>query len=170
VNTVHEPALPAIRLGTAADAAPAFEVWYAANRARRGGPPSSPVQVARVRANLGADHTFFVVADDPAEGIVGMAMGMQALADDGAGPPMAGRCHVAMVFVAPDHWGRGIGGAVVDAILAEARRRGYREAQLWTHADNVRAQRLYTRRGFRPSGRRKLDDHAEPILHYERDL
>jgi hypothetical protein len=31
-------------------------------------------------------------------------------------------------------------------------------AQLWTHADNVRAQRLYERRAFRRSGREKADD------------
>ena len=40
-------------------------------------------------------------------------------------------------------------------------------AQLWTHAGNERAQRLYERRGFGRSGREKLDDAGETIVHYE---
>lgn len=71
-----------------------------------------------------------------------------------------------MVFVAPDHWGRGLGGSLVDALLAEAQSRGYDRIQLWTQADNARARRLYEGRDFRPSGRRK----EELIVHYQRTL
>ena len=48
--------------------------------------------------------------------------------------------------------------------------RGYERAQLWTHADNARAQRLYERHGFRRTGREKDDDLGEWIVHYERAL
>ncbi|HJQ29430.1 MAG TPA: GNAT family N-acetyltransferase, partial [Rubrobacter sp.] len=87
----------------------------------------------------------------------------------GAGPPVRGLCHVSMVFVAPDHWGMGLGGRLLDALLAEARSRGYERAQLWTQADNVRARRLYEGRGFRPSGREKHEV-GELIVHYQRAL
>jgi len=70
-----------------------------------------------------------------------------------------------MVFVAPERWG--VGGRLVDALLAEAR--GYDRAQLWTQADNPGARRLYEGRGFRRSGREK-DELGERILHYERTL
>ena len=98
-----------------------------------------------------------------------MALGTQGLADDGAGPPVEGLCHVSMVFVAPDYWGRGIGGRLVDALLPEARSRGYDRAQLWTQSDNMRARRLYEGRCFVPSGREKYE-FGERIVHYQRAL
>ncbi len=50
--------------------------------------------------------------------------------------------------------------------LAEGRERGYSAFQLWTHADNSRAQRLYEGLQFvRPAGR--MDDvSGERIVHY----
>jgi ribosomal protein S18 acetylase RimI-like enzyme len=158
-----------VRPGTEADVAPAVAVWQAANTARRGGRPAPAEHERRVRGHASKPDAFLLVADDGGR-VVGMALGMQGLADDGAGPPVPGLCHLAMVFVAPDRWGEGIGGRVVDRVLAEARSRGYRHAQLWTHADNARAQRLYERRGFRRSGRAKDDDFGEPIVHYHRRL
>jgi ribosomal protein S18 acetylase RimI-like enzyme len=74
-----------------------------------------------------------------------------------------------MVFVAPQRWGRGVGGRLVDTLLAEAQERGYDRAQLWTQANNPGAQRLYEGRGFRRSGREK-DEFGERIVHYERAL
>ena len=59
----------------------------------------------------------------------------------------------------------------MDRLLAEARTRGYERAQLWTHADNARARRLYEGRGFVRSGREKPDDDAgDTIRHYERAI
>jgi len=113
-------------------------------------------------------EAFLLVAEDAGD-VVGMALGTQGLADDGAGPPVRGLCHVSMVFVAPDYWGIGLGGRLVDALLPEARSRGYDRVQLWTQFDNVRARRLYEGRGFVPSGREK-DEFGERIVHYQRAL
>ena len=74
-----------------------------------------------------------------------------------------------MVFVAPDHWDMGIGGRLVDALLAEARSRGYDRAQLWTQADNARARPLDEGLGFRHSGRQK-EEFGAMIVHYQRAL
>lgn len=98
-----------------------------------------------------------------------MALGVQGLSNDGAGPPVKGLCHVSMVFVAPDYWGRGIGGRLVDALLKEARSRDYDRAQLWTHSDNARARRLYEGRGFRASGREE-EEFGDLIVHLQRAL
>jgi ribosomal protein S18 acetylase RimI-like enzyme len=158
----------AIRPTEPGDVEPAIAVWRAANTARRGGRPVSAFEERRVRGAVAKPDAFLLVADD--RGVVGVGLGVQGLADDGAGPPIPGLCHVAMVFVAPDRWGRGIGGRLVDALLAAARARGYCHVQLWTDADNTRAQRLYEARGFGPSGRRKSDDEGEEIVHYVRAL
>lgn len=161
-----------IRRGGPQDVEPAIAVWRSANTARRGGRQPPPEQEARTRGHVGTPGAFLLVAEAAGEApdeIVGMALGVQGLADDGAGPPIPGLCHVSMVFVAPERWGRGVGGRLVDALLAEARARGYDRAQLWTQADNPGAQRLYEGRGFRRSGREK-DELGERIVHYERTL
>jgi ribosomal protein S18 acetylase RimI-like enzyme len=150
------------------DVEPAVAVWLAANSARRKGLTPRAEQAPRARDHVSNPEAFLLVADDAGD-VVGMALGMQGLADDGAGPPVRGLSHVSMVFVAPDHWGRGIGGRLVDALLPEARSRGYDRAQLWTQSDNARARGLYGGRGFAPSGREK-DEFGERIVHYQRAL
>ena len=161
-----------VRRGGPADFGSAVEVWRVANEARLEGRASPPtVQLERLHAALREPDSFLFVADDG--DISGMAVGMQGLADDGAGPPIDDLCHVGAVFVAPERWGAGLGGELVEAVLFEARSRRYGRygrAQLWTHADNPRAQRLYEGRGFRRTGREKQDDLGETIVHLERDL
>jgi|SRR5215203_4726548 len=157
-----------IRRGGPADVEPAVAVWLAANTARREGLSPRPEAQARARGHVGNPEAFLLVADDAGE-IVGMALGEQALSDDGTGPPVEGLCHVSMVFVAPDRWGEGLGGRLVDDLLVEARSRGYERAQLWTQHDNARARLLYEGRGFRVSGREK-EEFGETILHFQRAL
>ena len=90
-----------VRDGTPADVDAAVAVWLASELARRGGRALPTTSEARVRASLvGSADNFLLVAEDE-QVVVGMAAGMPALADDGAGPPIAGLCHVRMVFVAP---------------------------------------------------------------------
>jgi len=58
-----------------------------------------------------------------------------------------------LLYVVPERWGEGIGGAILDATLAEARRRRYSRIVLWTHDDNERSRRLYRTGEFSPTGR-----------------
>ena len=157
-----------IRRGGAEDIEPAVAVWLAANIVRREGLAPRSEQAARARGHVSNPEAFLLIAEDAGD-VVGMALGVQALSDDGAGAPVRGLCHVSMVFVAPAYWGRGIGGRLVDALIPGARSRGYDRAQLWTQVDNARARRLYEGRGFVPSGREK-DELGERILHYQRAL
>jgi hypothetical protein len=53
-------------------------------------------------------------------------------------------------------------------LLAQAFDRGFASFQLWTHADNERAQRLYEGLGFQRSGREKDDDLGERTVQYVR--
>lgn len=159
---------PVVRPGGPADFAAAVGVWRAADGARRGGRPVPAEHGGRVRGHFENPSAFLFVAES--RRVCGMAVGMQGLANDGAGPPVDGLCHVGAVFVALGRWAEGLGGGLVDAVLAEARARGYTKAQLWTHGGNVRAHRLYTGRGFEKTGREKTDDLGETIFHYARDL
>jgi ribosomal-protein-alanine N-acetyltransferase len=62
---------------------------------------------------------------------------------------------VLTLAVAADRWGHGIGSALLDALLAEAARRGCIEVFLEVRADNARAQRLYRRHQFTEIGIRR---------------
>jgi ribosomal protein S18 acetylase RimI-like enzyme len=156
-----------VRPGGPEDSEAAVQVWRLSNSARRAGRPNPPGHEERVRGSTRKPDAILFVADDQGA-IVGMALAMQGLADDGAGPPIPGLCFLSMVFVLPDHWGRGIGVNLVRAILSGAHARGYDRVQLWTHADNRRAQRLYERLGFLRAGREKDDDTGARIVLYER--
>lgn len=153
-----------IRPGTAADHEAAIAVYLAANDLRRGG--ATPQRhIDRVRERMQQADAVLFIADDGV--CVGMALAVQGLSDYGAGPPLPGVCYLSMVFVAPDRWGEGIGRSLLDAVLAEAAARDYQLVQLWTHADNLRAQRLYEHRGFTRTGDEHDNDLGELIVQYE---
>lgn len=61
-----------------------------------------------------------------------------------------GCCELKRLYVAPQARGRGLGSALVAAILAEAVRIGYREACLDSLPSLQDATALYERMGFRP--------------------
>ena len=60
------------------------------------------------------------------------------------------------LFVRADSRGRGIGSALLQAVVAEAARRGYREVRLDVVDSNPRARALYERHGFRAQFEAKL--------------
>ena len=53
------------------------------------------------------------------------------------------------IFVAPEARGQGVGTGLLDAVAAEAQRRGYAEVRLDVVEGNDRARALYEREGFR---------------------
>lgn len=170
VHTLQTAVMPTTRLATTLDFQAAYDVWLAAITARRGGRPPAVSGTGRVRAHFERPTSFPIVAEVDGQ-IVGIACGTQGIDADGDGSDVPGLCHISLVFVAPAHWGRGVGAAILEATLAEARLRGFKHTQLWTQSDNERAQRLYARHGFVASGRRKIDDNGEEeILHLERPL
>lgn len=147
-----------IRLGDAADVDAAVSVYERSNLARRHGVwPHRAIRVEHVRARLADPESWFLVADDGPV-VVGMASAEALRGEAGAGPVIPEGCFLSMLFVVPERWGEGIGGAILDAVLGEARRRHYSRIHLWTHRDNERSQRLYRRRGFSPTGRTMEDD------------
>ena len=142
-----------IGLGDAADVDAAVSVYERSNLARRQRAwPNRAARVDHVRAHLRDPGSWFVLANDgPA--LVGMASAEPLRGEDGAGSVIAGGCFLNYLFVVPERWGEGIGGAMLDAVLAEAKRRDYSRIHLWTHEDNERSHRLYRSRDFSPTGR-----------------
>ena len=91
------------------------------------------------------DSRHYLVALDAGGRVVGYA-GLSAL------PPEA---DIQTLAVAPSGQGRGLGSRLLDALLAEAARRGATTVMLEVRADNEAALHLYGRRGFVPVARRR---------------
>jgi ribosomal-protein-alanine N-acetyltransferase len=88
----------------------------------------------------------YVVAEEPA----GCLLGYAGLACSGGGD-----ADVQTLGVRRDAQGRGIGAALLAALLAEASRRGNAAVLLEVRADNVAAQHLYASVGFERIGVRR---------------
>ena len=142
-----------IRLGEAADIDAAVSVYERSNLARRHGVwPGRAARVDHVLGRLRDRDTWLIVAAEGPE-MVAMASARALREQGGKGPVIPGGCFLGFLYVIPDRWGRGIGGAVLDAVLAEAGRRHQSRIHLLTHPDNERSQRLYRSRDFFPTGR-----------------
>jgi putative acetyltransferase len=89
--------------------------------------------------------TFYVARDG------GRAVGIAALVVDGSGSTDAAsaRAELKRMFVDPDARGRGVAGALLGRIEADAAARGIREIVLETGDLHHAAQALYTRHGYR---------------------
>ena len=73
------------------------------------------------------------------------------------------------MYLAPEARGSGLAGALVDDVLAEARRQGLRQVLLTVAAPNARAIRLYETRGFvrygvEPGAVRQPDGFMDEVL------
>lgn len=68
---------------------------------------------------------------------------------------LAGERHVVSFWVAPDYRGRGVAGALLDAVVDWAREQGADVVTLWVVDGNEPATRLYVRHGFQPTGERQ---------------
>jgi ribosomal protein S18 acetylase RimI-like enzyme len=123
-------------------------------------PPSSP--------RIDTERAFGFVAVD--HGIVGSAILSPALADRGAGAPIAGHGHLNTVAVAPDRWGKGIARTILGLVLDEARARGYTHIQLYTQDHNARARDLYERNDWHVTGETVVDVVGDTLVRYLRPL
>ena len=69
--------------------------------------------------------------------------------------PGGTQADVLTIAVREAYWGKGIGSALLEALLTAARERGCAEVFLEVRADNPRAHGLYLRRGFEELGVRR---------------
>jgi ribosomal protein S18 acetylase RimI-like enzyme len=145
----------------------ALTVWRRANIAR--GNPPSPARIVRIAEKL-ADAEACVVVGVQDGNVVAMALAEPVRERHGAGAVRPDAGHVSMVFVDPDYWGRGVGGALVDALHGLMRRRGWRVASLWTRSRNQRARRLYEGRGYRLTADVDELQTGDRTVRYEADL
>lgn len=140
-----------VRLGDTADIDGAAKVWARATAKRDGEAEVPPLAAARavVVNRLQEERSIFVVAANES-GVVGFAIAAPAAS--------VRRAEVHYVGVDPEHWGGGVGVAVMTRLAGELTSAGFASAQLLVYADNVAARRLYERVGWIWDGR-------EPTIH-----
>jgi GNAT superfamily N-acetyltransferase len=153
-----------VQLGTIDDLDAAMSVYERSNLARRQGMwPGRAARLAQVRTSLHDEAAWCLIGRDNAEPVA-MAHVVPFRAAGGTGNLVAGSAFLNLIYVLPDRWGMGIGGVMLDAVIAEAERRGCRRIVLWTHErENERAQRLYRSRRFAHTGRSAVDDAGASI-------
>jgi ribosomal protein S18 acetylase RimI-like enzyme len=66
------------------------------------------------------------------------------------------------IYVHPDHWRRGIGGALLSQATAQLKQADYARVLLWTTVDNATARAFYARNGFSADGAERTSErHGE---------
>ena len=145
--------------GSPDDVDAAVSVYERSNLARRRGNwPSRSSRVAEVTASLRAASSWFLIGRDGDEAVA-MALVQPFRASGGTGQVIPGTLFLSLIYVLPDRWGHGVGGVMLDAVIAEGARRGCHRIYLWTHEQqNERAHRLYLRRRFAQTGCTAHDD------------
>jgi ribosomal protein S18 acetylase RimI-like enzyme len=96
---------------------------------------------ARVRALLAGGETTILLAGDGPDGLAVLRFRL-AITSPGL------ECYVAELYVAPEQRGRGLGRALMNAAIDEARARGADYMDLGTSEDDVAARALYESLGF----------------------
>jgi len=77
------------------------------------------------------------------------------------------------IYVAPSHWGTGVGRALIQAGEARLRELGYRQVVLWVLDGNARAQSFYESAGWSLDGERRTIEFAGesiPEVRYAKQL
>ena len=151
---LRQPSISAQGIGVAETAAMVRECFEAAGgRARLVTTPGArPVVYAEFDGALrDVDRYECLFLGDEGGDVAG------CVALDGKGGPLA---VIKRFYVRPSSRGRGIGRKLVERLLEEARRRGYRSVRLGTLVHMDAARRLYRELGFRPAP--PHDGHDEP--------
>lgn len=144
----------AIRLRALAEDPDAFGTTLAEDEAR-------PLPAWRARLEDPGVATFVATADGADAGLA------TGTAYHGSG----GAAGLFSMWVAPASRGRGIGGALVDAVVAWACAAGYRRLLLDVADGNLPAIRLYEGRGFAPTGvTGTLPAPRDHVLEHQRGL
>jgi GNAT superfamily N-acetyltransferase len=131
-----------LRLRALAESPRAFGSTYQENA---GYPDETWLERTRALAGAAQDRAMFVAIDPTADIWIGCAGGF-ADEDDGIASLIS-------MWVSPEHRGRGVGRSLVEAVIGWARATGYERLRLDVVRGQDSAVRLYSRLGFRPTGR-----------------
>ena len=151
-----------VRVASRDDADAIGRLLYAFNREFDEPAPAPSALAERMRLLLDGGDTVVLLADDGLEGPDGLAVLRFRAAIWSTGL----ECYLAELYVTPDRRGQGLGRALMEAVLREARSLGADTMDIGVDEPDVAARRLYESLGFT---NRAGEDGAVMYV-YERDL
>lgn len=132
--------------------------------------PHTELPAREIGERLAADESWCLVAEAGGEPVAYVVL-LPALDHGEPREPVPGLAHLWHLFVVPRWWGSGVARLLHDEAIAEAARRGYTEARLWTPKDNARARAFYRREGWRESGAETFADDLDlELVEYRHSL
>ena len=151
---------PAVRVASEADAGAVASLLYDFNTEFGEPVPEVGVLTERISEHIGRSESTFLLVGGGPEGFAQLRFRPSLI----TGAPDA---YLEELYVAPALRGKGLGRALLEAAMEEARRRGAARIDLGTSEDDTAARGLYESAGFtnregRPDG--------PVMLYYERDL
>jgi len=150
---------PDVRLADRDDAAVIGQLLYAFNREFDDPTPEPSALAERIRQLLDGGETLVLLAGTGPDGLAVLRF-RPAIWSTGL------ECYLAELYVTPSRRGQGIGRALMDAALREARNRGADTMDIGVDEPDLAARRLYESLGF--TNRAGGDG---PLMYvYERDL
>ena len=149
-----------VRIAETGDARAVTRLLHDFNR--EFGEPTPPVDelAARISELLGGGDTVVLLVGDRPDGLAVLRF-RPAIWSSGL------ECYLAELYVAPGRRGRGLGRALMEAALREARARGADTMDIGVDETDLAARRLYESLGFT----NRAGGAGGPLMHvYERDL
>jgi ribosomal protein S18 acetylase RimI-like enzyme len=150
---------PAIRRATEADTEVIGRLLHDFNAEFDLPTPGARALAKRMKQLLGADDTIVLLAEE-SDGIAVLRL-REAIWDE------ALECYLAELYVVPDQRGRGLGRALMESAISNARAEGATYMDLGTSEDDVAARALYESFGFI---NREGGPEGPISYYYERDL
>lgn len=138
---MHDVPVPAVRRAGPDDADAAGRLLDDFNREYGEPTPGPDALAARVRELIAGDDTVVLLVGAGPDGLAVLRL-RPALWT------MALECYLAELYVVPSLRGHGLGRALLEAAIEEARDRGADHMDLGTSDDDVAARALYERCGF----------------------
>ena len=134
-------------------------------------PKAGPDAFERLAALFDDDQrAWILLACDSEYEVVGV-VSLSVATGVNAAPPPPGTVYLWQMFASRDWQGRGLGPALHDRVVEEARRRGYSRMTLWAAAGAAQARRFYEREGWTPTGETQEESgFGLPILQYALNL
>jgi ribosomal protein S18 acetylase RimI-like enzyme len=150
---------PAVRRAGPDDAATAGRLMYDFNTEFESPTPDADRLAARFERLLRDDDLVVLFVGEKPDGLAVLRFRPNLYSD-------ARECYLAELYVVPERRGRGLGRALLDAVLDTARAAGADRIELGTSEDDVAARALYERFGFT-----NREGPGGPIMYvYEREL
>jgi ribosomal protein S18 acetylase RimI-like enzyme len=149
-----------VRRGTAADAADIGRLLHDFNTEYDEITPGPQALAERIAQLIGAGDTAVLLAGDGPDGLAVLRF-RRSIWTAGL------ECYLAELYVVPDRRGRGLGRALMNAAIDEARAQGADHMELGTSEDDVAARALYESLGF---VNREGGPDGPIAYYYEREL